>query len=98
MSEDHPFRREIHDEIHARPIVLVGLPSRVRRLVFQQPGPGKVTSAFEAFRHFCETEGLAPPQPYSRQHKETDRDPNAATQPLRWIRFACRYCSPSRDG
>ncbi|MCB1517132.1 MAG: DUF3422 domain-containing protein [Hyphomicrobiaceae bacterium] len=68
MSEDHPFRREIHDEIHARPIVLVGLPSRVRRLVFQQPGPGKVTSAFEAFRHFCETEGLAPPQPYSRQH------------------------------
>ena len=68
MTEDHPFRREISDEIHARPIILIGLPSRVRRLVFQQNSPHQVAATFDAFSAYCVAEAIDPPRPYSRQH------------------------------
>lgn len=66
---DHPYRRAIMDEVHARPLEIVEGPCRIRRLVFVMPAEaGAMMRIFERFVAFCRETGLPVPGPVSRQH------------------------------
>lgn len=66
---DHPHRRTIMDEVHARPVEIVPETCRLRRLVFVvPPRPGSMLAMAEKFADFCRQIGAALPGPSSRQH------------------------------
>lgn len=53
--QDHPYRRAIMDEVHARPVELVPEVCRIRRLIFVVPArPGIMQSVFD---RFCQRHG-----------------------------------------
>lgn len=64
---DHPYRRAIMDEVHARPVEIVDGPARIRRLIFvMPPEAGAMTAVFQQFTAFCAAAGVAVPS--DRQH------------------------------
>ena len=66
---DHPYRRAIMDEVHARPIEIIDAAMRVRRLVFVMPPNAEALGAvFALFVRFCHEIGVSAPEPGSRQH------------------------------
>ncbi|MBU1174747.1 MAG: DUF3422 domain-containing protein [Alphaproteobacteria bacterium] len=66
---DHEHRGAIREEVHARPVVMVPEPARLRRLVFL-PGPGDPgVGAIQAMlASWCGRMGLDVPEPHVRQH------------------------------
>ncbi|MGV3650340.1 MAG: DUF3422 family protein [Devosia sp.] len=64
---DHPARRLVADEVHARPIVFVPAKGRVRRIAVSLPeGPDAASRAMARFAQWCRDAGL--PVPTGRQH------------------------------
>lgn len=73
MLRQHPSRKEILDEMHARPIVIVPTKTRVRRLVFfERPGEVRVYDVFVRLQNWCQHHGLSAPQNHMRQHSFTN--------------------------
>lgn len=53
VLQDHPFRREIMDEVHARPIEIIEKTSRIRRLVLMlAPIAGATAALMKRFEEF----------------------------------------------
>lgn len=66
---DHPDRDAIMNEVHARPVEIVPLACRLRRLVFVvPPRPGAMLAVFEQFAAFCDRIRVAIPSGNNRQH------------------------------
>lgn len=66
---DHPFRRAVQDEVHARPVAFVALPARVRRVALLLPqAPDAVLEAHRRFADWCGGAGIAVPGSGARQH------------------------------
>lgn len=66
---EHPDRRAIMAEVHARPVEILDGVARVRRLVFIIPSrPGAMEASFDRFAAYCATAGHPPPAPGTRQH------------------------------
>lgn len=64
---DHPWRRAIADEVHARPVALMPASGRVRRVAMHLPQRADALTAAQAeFAAWCAGAGIAPPQ--GRQH------------------------------
>lgn len=64
---DHPARKLVADEVHARPVVFVPAKGRVRRIAASLPeGPEAAASAMARFAQWCRDAGL--PAPPGRQH------------------------------
>ena len=70
VGKEYPFRQQIMEEIHARPVEPVPALSRVRRLVFVvPPDPGSVAATLKRFCDWCAGAGLAHPcDKDARQH------------------------------
>lgn len=66
---DHPFRRAVLDEIHARPIEFVAAAARVRRVALLLPqAPSAVAEAHRLFAEWCAVSGHSVPAEGARQH------------------------------
>lgn len=66
---DHPLRRAVQEEIHARPVAFVPSPARVRRVALLLPQqPDAVAEAHRRFSAWCAEAGVAVPPPGARQH------------------------------
>ena len=64
---DHPWRRIVADEVHARPIALMPASGRVRRVAMQLPQRADAVGVAQAaFAAWCNGAGVTPPQ--GRQH------------------------------
>ncbi len=70
IGTDYPFRQQILDEVHARPVEPVPARARVRRLVLVVPAEtGGVGAALARFCDWCDRSGLVRPRNKdSRQH------------------------------
>ncbi len=70
IGKDYPFRQQILDEVHARPVEMVPARSHVRRLVFVVGSEtGGVTATLKRFCDWCEQSGFVPPRNKDlRQH------------------------------
>ncbi len=73
IKAEYPFRQQILEEVHARPVELVPAQSRVRRLVFVVgTETGGVAAALTSFCDWCDRSGLALPRNKDlRQHSFT---------------------------
>jgi uncharacterized membrane-anchored protein len=81
IEKDYPFRQQILDEVHARPVEMVPARSRVRRLVFVVGSEtGGVAATLKRFCDWCEQSGFVPPRNKDlRQHSFT-----AGTRQVTW--------------
>ena len=62
VRNEYPFRQQILEEVHARPVEMVPARSRVRRLVFVvRPETGDVGATLANFCDWCDGAGLARP-------------------------------------
>ncbi len=70
IRTDYPFRQQILDEVHARPVEPVPARSRVRRLVFVvPPESGGVAASLASFCDWCDRSGIERPHnKEARQH------------------------------
>ncbi len=73
IGKEYPFRQQILEEVHARPVEPVPARSRVRRLVFVVPSDaGGVGAALARFCDWCSGAGFEPPaNKDARQHSFT---------------------------
>ena len=63
IRNDYPFRQQILEEVHARPVEQVPAPSRVRRLVFVvPPETGGVAASLARLCDWCDRSALARPR------------------------------------
>lgn len=65
---DHPDRAEAQGEIHARPIVPIEAPARVRRVAFllgSEPNAGRAAGL--RFVEWCQSTGRSFPPPSARR-------------------------------
>lgn len=74
MPVDHPDRRAITDELHARPVDIIEVPARVRRLVYLPGDEGGIDGALARFNAFCVGAGIAPLDGGIRQTSFTAAD------------------------
>ena len=58
MPASHPDRQAITEELHARPLDIIDVPARVRRLVFVTPPQGGVEALLGRFEAFCAASGI----------------------------------------
>ena len=66
---DHPFRKTVQDEVHARPVQFVDAPSLVRRVaLLLPPGPDAVGEAHRRFAGWCRSARVEEPAGSARQH------------------------------
>lgn len=65
---DHPHRSAILEEVHARPVVLVPAPCRLRRLVFKSENGDSVGALHEALGLWCAARDLPLPGANTRQY------------------------------
>ncbi len=66
---DHPFRKNVQDEVHARPVQFVDAPALVRRVALLLPqGPDAVGEAHGRFAGWCRAARVAEPAASARQH------------------------------
>lgn len=66
---DHPFRKALQDEVHARPVAFIEPPARIRRVaLLLQQEPDAVNEAQRRFAAWCESVGVPAPGPGARQH------------------------------
>lgn len=66
---DHPYRADIMDEVHARPVEIVPAACRIRRLVFVMPAEaGAMMRVFHRFTQYCADTGVPTPSAGTRQH------------------------------
>ena len=81
IGKDYPFRQQILEEVHARPVEPVPAQSRVRRLVLVvRSEAGGVAAALANFCDWCERSGLQRPVGKDvRQHSFT-----AGTRQVTW--------------
>jgi uncharacterized membrane-anchored protein len=81
IGKDYPFRQQILEEVHARPVEPVPARTRVRRLVFVvRSEAGGVAAALANFCDWCERSGLQRPANKDlRQHSFT-----AGTHQVTW--------------
>lgn len=69
---EHPDRRAIMAELHARPIDIIAGSARVRRLVFVvSPTPGAMDRIVDRFTRFLAANGVVPPDATARQFATT---------------------------
>lgn len=62
IGKDYPFRQQILEEVHARPVEMLPARSRVRRLVFVvPPETGGIPATLRSFCAWCEASGLGQP-------------------------------------
>lgn len=67
--KDDATRQDILDEIHARPVEFITVPSRIRRVAAILPRePQAVRDAQSRFGEWCRASGVTPPPPAARQH------------------------------
>ncbi len=73
IGKDYPFRQQILEEVHARPVEPVPPRARVRRLVFVVPSEADgVAASMTRFCDWCEASGLTRPTNKDlRQHSFT---------------------------
>lgn len=58
--QDHPFRRAIMDEVHARPVEIIDGPCRIRRVALMLPPvAGATARLMERFEQFAATAGIS---------------------------------------
>ena len=68
LPREHPDRRAIMAELHARPVDIIGKTGRVRRAIFiVPPQPGAMDSIFKEFQSFLSGLSGAVPDPETRQ-------------------------------
>ena len=81
ITKEHPFRQQILEEVHARPVEPVPAQARVRRLVFfAPPEAGGIAGTLGRFRDWCDRSGLSRPRNKdARQHSFT-----AGTRQVTW--------------
>jgi uncharacterized membrane-anchored protein len=60
LLQDHPLRRELHDEVHARPTVPLQVPSRLSFLALLS-GPENIAAERDHLATLCARFGKAPP-------------------------------------
>ena len=72
LPPEHPDRRAIMAELHARPVDIIAGSARVRRLVFVvQPTPGAMDRIVKRFTQFLTSNSVVPPDAAARQFATT---------------------------